>query len=90
MTPFLKKQYIAHARHKGNAPENSILLYEYVVESLGYGIIEGDVVFTKDGIGILNHSIFLDAYNNTGTAYKKKEDTHKMAEANKAFAHYRW
>ena len=64
MTPFLKKQYIAHARHKGNAPENSILLYEYVVESLGYGIIEGDVVFTKDGIGILNHSIFLDAYNN--------------------------
>ncbi|HOV38141.1 MAG TPA: 30S ribosomal protein S7 [Spirochaetales bacterium] len=32
----------------------------------------------------------LDAYNNTGTAIKKKEDTHKMAEANKAFAHYRW
>ena len=32
----------------------------------------------------------LDAYNNTGTAYKKKEDTHKMADANKAFAHYRW
>lgn len=31
-----------------------------------------------------------DAYNNTGTAIKKKEDTHKMAEANKAFAHYRW
>jgi small subunit ribosomal protein S7 len=32
----------------------------------------------------------LDAYNNTGTAFKKKEDTHKMAEANKAFSHYRW
>ncbi|MCL2479728.1 MAG: 30S ribosomal protein S7 [Treponema sp.] len=32
----------------------------------------------------------LDAFNNTGTAFKKKEDTHKMAEANKAFAHYRW
>jgi small subunit ribosomal protein S7 len=32
----------------------------------------------------------LDAYNNTGSAFKKKEDTHKMAEANKAFAHYRW
>lgn len=31
-----------------------------------------------------------DAYNNTGTAVKKREDTHKMAEANKAFAHYRW
>jgi small subunit ribosomal protein S7 len=32
----------------------------------------------------------VDAFNNTGSAYKKKEDTHKMAEANKAFAHYRW
>jgi small subunit ribosomal protein S7 len=32
----------------------------------------------------------LDAINNTGGAVKKKEDTHKMAEANKAFAHYRW
>lgn len=32
----------------------------------------------------------LDAYNNTGTTIKKKEDTHKMAEANRAFAHYRW
>ena len=32
----------------------------------------------------------IDATNNMGGAYKKKEDTHKMAEANKAFAHYRW
>ena len=32
----------------------------------------------------------LDAYNNRGTAIKKKEDTHRMAEANKAFAHYRY
>ena len=32
----------------------------------------------------------LDAINNSGSAVKKKEDTHKMAEANKAFAHYRW
>ena len=32
----------------------------------------------------------LDAFNNTGSVIKKKEDTHKMAEANKAFAHYRW
>ncbi len=32
----------------------------------------------------------LDAINNTGAAVKKREDTHKMAEANKAFAHYRW
>jgi small subunit ribosomal protein S7 len=32
----------------------------------------------------------LDAFNKTGTAMKKSEDTFKMAEANKAFAHYRW
>lgn len=32
----------------------------------------------------------IDAANNTGGAVKKKDDTHKMAEANKAFAHYRW
>jgi small subunit ribosomal protein S7 len=31
-----------------------------------------------------------DAFNNRGGAIKKKEDTHRMAEANKAFAHYRW
>ncbi len=31
-----------------------------------------------------------DAYKGTGSAVKKKDDTHKMAEANKAFAHYRW
>ncbi len=32
----------------------------------------------------------LDAYDNKGIAIKKREDTHKMAEANRAFAHYRW
>ncbi|MEG1509697.1 MAG: 30S ribosomal protein S7 [Clostridia bacterium] len=32
----------------------------------------------------------MDAFNSTGNAFKKKEDTHRMAEANKAFAHYRW
>ncbi len=32
----------------------------------------------------------IDAANNTGASVKKKEDTHKMAEANKAFAHFRW
>ena len=32
----------------------------------------------------------IDAANNTGASVKKREDTHKMAEANKAFAHYRW
>jgi small subunit ribosomal protein S7 len=32
----------------------------------------------------------MDAANNTGAAVKRKEDTHRMAEANRAFAHYRW
>ncbi|MBQ2864323.1 MAG: 30S ribosomal protein S7 [Clostridia bacterium] len=32
----------------------------------------------------------MDAYNNAGGAYKKKDDVHRMAESNKAFAHYRW
>ncbi|MCK9174218.1 MAG: 30S ribosomal protein S7 [Desulforhopalus sp.] len=32
----------------------------------------------------------VDAYNNRGAAVKKRDDTHRMAEANKAFAHYRW
>ena len=35
-------------------------------------------------------SEIMDAANNTGSSVKKKEDMHKMAEANKAFAHYRW
>lgn len=33
---------------------------------------------------------FMDAINQTGNSFKKREDTHRMAEANKAFAHYRW
>ncbi len=32
----------------------------------------------------------IDAYHNTGTTIKRREDTHRMADANKAFAHYRW
>jgi small subunit ribosomal protein S7 len=35
-------------------------------------------------------SEFVDAVNGRGAAIKKREDLHKMAEANKAFAHYRW
>jgi small subunit ribosomal protein S7 len=42
------------------------------------------------GMGERLAAEFLDAYNRTGTAMKKSEDTFKMAEANKAFAHYRW
>jgi small subunit ribosomal protein S7 len=35
-------------------------------------------------------SELLDAFNNTGATVKRREDVHRMAEANKAFAHYRW
>ena len=37
-----------------------------------------------------NLAEIVDAYNNTGSVVKKKEDTHKMAQANRAFAHLRW
>ena len=41
-------------------------------------------------VGSLQQLTTLDASNNRGAAIKKKEDVHRMAEANKAFAHYRW
>ena len=41
-------------------------------------------------MGVKLSAELLDAANNRGTAVKKREDTHKMAEANKAFSHYRW
>lgn len=44
----------------------------------------GSAMSTRLGVELL------DAFNSTGTAFKKKEDTHRMAEANKAFSHYRW
>lgn len=43
----------------------------------------------KDIVGKLSGEMF-DAFCKKGMAYKKKEDTHKIAESNKAFAHYRW
>ena len=51
-----------------------------------------DAARSRSGHGMADTlaSELLDAYNNTGTAYKKREDTHRMAEANKAFAHFRW
>ena len=41
-------------------------------------------------IDMVSDAEIIDAYNNTGTVVKKKEDTHKMAQANRAFAHLRW
>lgn len=45
---------------------------------------------TEKGMASKLAAEFLDAANNRGASLKKKEDTHKMADANKAFAHYRW
>ena len=42
------------------------------------------------GASIKNNGELIDASSNRGASVKKKEDTHKMAEANKAFSHYRW
>jgi small subunit ribosomal protein S7 len=47
---------------------------------------------TRNGKGMADNlaNEIIDASNNTGAAVKKREDTHRMAEANKAYAHYRW
>jgi len=52
---------------------------------LGYSKLRAEKTMEEKLSGEL-----IDAANNRGAAIKKKEDTHKMAEANKAFAHYRW
>lgn len=51
------KQYIGHAAHEGAYPPNSIQLYQYLVQDLKYKIIEADIVFTRDNIPVLNHSV---------------------------------
>jgi small subunit ribosomal protein S7 len=68
-----------------------IEIREFRREALGMRwIITAARARSGRGMGERLASELLDAYNNTGTAFKKKEDTHKNAEANKAFAHYRW
>lgn len=57
ITTLFQKQYIGHARHTGPYPENSLELYRYLVDVLGYRIVEADVVFTLDGVPVLNHGI---------------------------------
>ena len=52
---------------------------------ISYGKARGEKTMVEKLAGEL-----MDAANNRGNAVKKREDTHKMAEANKAFAHYRW
>ncbi|HQS84749.1 MAG: 30S ribosomal protein S7 [Alphaproteobacteria bacterium 16-39-46] len=53
-------------------------------------IIEGSVKRSENTMTERLAAELLEASNNRGAAIKKREDTHKMAEANRAFAHYRW
>jgi small subunit ribosomal protein S7 len=64
-------------------PERRLsLAFRWLIE---YSRARGEKTMTECLAGEI-----LDAYNNRGSSIKKREDTHKMAEANKAFAHYRW
>ncbi len=65
-----------------NAHRKSILAVRWII---GFARNRGEKTMAQRLAAEL-----LDAANNTGGSIKKKEDTHKMAEANKAFAHYRW
>ncbi len=67
MASLFEKQYIGHARHEGPFPENSLELYRYLVEVLGYRIIEADIVFTEDNVPILNHGTVKEFYVNGQT-----------------------
>lgn len=59
---FFTKQYIGHARHEGPYMENSIPLFEYLIDELKYDIVEADIVFTKDNVPVLNHSTSAKLY----------------------------
>ncbi len=65
-----------------NTNRKNILAIRWLIN---YSRARGEKTMAKRLAGEL-----MDAFNNMGGAIKKKEDTHKMAESNKAFAHYRW
>jgi len=61
----------------------------YIYDSDGNEYLEATASFYVASLGY-QHGELIDAAANRGSAVKKREDTHRMAEANKAFAHYRW
>jgi len=76
---------------------NSVMLdgKKSVAEGIVYGALE--TIETRAERAPSEHTMagrlsgeLLDAANNRGSAVKKREDTHRMAEANRAFSHYRW
>ena len=68
----------------GQLPDKEGQMYQTVEDSL-YAIPTAEVPLTN-----FYRDEILDASNRTGAAVKRREDVHKMAESNKAFAHYRW
>jgi small subunit ribosomal protein S7 len=64
------------------APRRIALAFRWIIT---YSRARGEKTMSQRMAGEL-----MDAFNNTGNSIKKKEDTHRMADANKAFAHYRW
>ena len=57
---------------------------------IGYWLVDSAKKRSEKNMGLRLAGELLDASDNRGAAIKKREDTHKMAEANKAFSHYRW
>ena len=73
--------------------EELIERYESLLRSVGRDGIEDLIAFIKRGGKSMAEKLaaeIMDAYNNQGGAFKRKEDMHRMAEANRAFAHFRF
>ena len=82
-TKTVLRKYHMLPKRKGGPHEFNI------PEGAGSAFME-NTVYSEYPITYDEYSKIIDAANNTGGAIKKKEDTLKMAEANRAFAHYRW
>lgn len=61
---FYKRQYLAHARYHADFCQNTIELYEYLIDSLQYDIVECDIAITSDGVPVLHHGNSAILYDN--------------------------
>ena len=81
---------------RGNVPKREVLPDPVYNSTLVTKLVNSVMLDGKKGVAQrVVYDAFLageimDACNNTGASVKKREDTHKMAEANKAFSHFRW
>ena len=78
----------------GEAADGGLILLRFAnVAFAAVGVAYGTAVGRIDGTGVVRRRVageIVDAFKGTGSAMKKREDTHRMAEANRAFSHYRW